>query len=110
MFRSAFHRRAARAALAVLWLLAGCGGYDRFDAAPVEEPARTDALAPFEAAQWPDHMHRLDLPRTRAMMADKSDDHFLAPDDIADVVYHLTQQNKSAWTFELDVRPFGESW
>ncbi|MCA9671432.1 MAG: SDR family NAD(P)-dependent oxidoreductase [Myxococcales bacterium] len=52
----------------------------------------------------------IDLPRTRAMMADKSDDHFLAPDDIADVVYHLTQQNKSAWTFELDVRPFGESW
>lgn len=65
MFRSAFHRRAARAALAVLWLLAGCGGYDRFDAAPVEEPARTDALAPYEAAQWPDHLHRLDLPRTR---------------------------------------------
>ncbi len=34
----------------------------------------------------------------------------LSPDDIAATAYHLTQQNRSAWTFELDLRPYGESW
>lgn len=48
-----------------LALVAGCGGYDRFDAAPIVEPARTDPLAPYEAARWPDHLHRLELPRAR---------------------------------------------
>ena len=34
----------------------------------------------------------------------------LRPSDIADTVYHLATQPKSAWTFEADVRPFNESW
>ncbi|MEM7136759.1 MAG: SDR family NAD(P)-dependent oxidoreductase [Myxococcota bacterium] len=34
----------------------------------------------------------------------------LRPSDIADTVYHLATQPKSAWTFELDVRPMKESW
>ena len=34
----------------------------------------------------------------------------LRPSDIADTVYHLATQPKSAWSFEVDVRPFGESW
>jgi hypothetical protein len=33
---------------------------------------------------------------------------FLKPDDVAASVLHLTRQPKSAWTFELDVRPFSE--
>ncbi|MDT8399912.1 MAG: SDR family NAD(P)-dependent oxidoreductase [Pseudomonadales bacterium] len=52
----------------------------------------------------------IDLPRTRAMLPDKPDDFFLNPDDIAEAYYHLTQQGRSAWTFELDLRPFGEKW
>lgn len=32
------------------------------------------------------------------------------PDDIAQSVYFLTCQPKSAWTFELDLRPFCEKW
>jgi hypothetical protein len=31
-------------------------------------------------------------------------------DEIAKNVYALTQQDQSAWTFELDLRPFGENW
>ena len=50
----------------------------------------------------------IDLPRTREMLPDRADDFFLKPDDIAQSVFFLTQQPKSAWTFELDVRPFGE--
>jgi NAD(P)-dependent dehydrogenase (short-subunit alcohol dehydrogenase family) len=39
-----------------------------------------------------------------------SDAGTLRPSDIADAVYHLATQPKSAWTFEVDVRPFKESW
>jgi len=52
----------------------------------------------------------IDLERTRAAMPDKGDDYFLKPDDIAASVLHLARQPKSAWTFELDLRPFGERW
>lgn len=34
----------------------------------------------------------------------------LDPDDIADAAHYLTRQNKSAWTFELDLRPHLETW
>ena len=52
----------------------------------------------------------IDLPRTREMMSDKDDDFFLEPDDIAHSVYEVAHQPKSAWTFELDLRPYGEDW
>jgi NADP-dependent 3-hydroxy acid dehydrogenase YdfG len=52
----------------------------------------------------------IDLERTRAAMPGKADDFFLKPDDIAASVLQLTRQPKSAWTFELDVRPFSEKW
>lgn len=34
----------------------------------------------------------------------------LRPSDIAETAYHLATQPKSAWSFEVDVRPFGENW
>jgi len=34
----------------------------------------------------------------------------LRPEDIAHVVHHVATQPKSAWTFEVDVRPFKENW
>jgi NAD(P)-dependent dehydrogenase (short-subunit alcohol dehydrogenase family) len=52
----------------------------------------------------------IDLERTRQMLPDKPDDDFLRPDDIAASVFSLTRQRPSAWTFELDLRPFGEKW
>ena len=52
----------------------------------------------------------IDLERTRKNMPDKKDDFFMEPGDIAKSVYFLTQQPESAWTFELDLRPFGEKW
>ena len=36
--------------------------------------------------------------------------HSLRPSDIAETVYHLATQPKSAWSFEVDVRPFKENW
>ena len=52
----------------------------------------------------------INLERTRKVMPDKPDDYFMSPDDIAESVFFLTQQPSSAWTFELDLRPFGEKW
>jgi NAD(P)-dependent dehydrogenase (short-subunit alcohol dehydrogenase family) len=52
----------------------------------------------------------VDMPASRAMLPDRPDDFFAQPADIAESVYFLTQQRRSAWTFELDLRPFGETW
>lgn len=50
------------------------------------------------------------LPRPREWLAGKPDDFFVKPAAVADAVWNLCQQDPSAWTFELDIRPFGESW
>lgn len=52
----------------------------------------------------------VDMPASRRMARDKPDEFFARPEDIAESVYFLTQQPRSAWTFELDLRPFGERW
>jgi NAD(P)-dependent dehydrogenase (short-subunit alcohol dehydrogenase family) len=52
----------------------------------------------------------IDVPWTRQMFADRPDEFFCRPDGIADTVFHLAHQERSAWTFECDLRPFGEKW
>lgn len=42
--------------------------------------------------------------------ADRADSARLRPEDIAREALHLTRQDRSAWTFELDLRPARESW
>ena len=38
------------------------------------------------------------------------DDGMLSPDDIAENYWHIHTQRRSAWTHELDVRPWVENW
>lgn len=52
----------------------------------------------------------IDSPRSRGRMADRPDEFFLQPGDIADAVWYLVQQPRSAWTQELDLRPHVEKW
>jgi NAD(P)-dependent dehydrogenase (short-subunit alcohol dehydrogenase family) len=52
----------------------------------------------------------IDVPWTRERFADKPDDFFIRPSDIAEEVWHVTHQPRSAWSFLTEVRPFGESW
>ena len=52
----------------------------------------------------------VDLPRTRKMLSDKPDSFFVRPDDVADTAWWLTRQHPSAWSFEVEARPFGETW
>jgi len=90
---------------------------------------RTAAFAPAKAAQrslteslartlWPAGVHValivvdgvVDLPATRAWLKDKPDSFFIQPDDVSETALQLTRQPRSAWSFEVEARPFGESW
>jgi NAD(P)-dependent dehydrogenase (short-subunit alcohol dehydrogenase family) len=52
----------------------------------------------------------IDIPMTRERMPDKPDAFFIKPSEVANTVYWLTQQDPSAWSFEIEVRPFAEHW
>ena len=52
----------------------------------------------------------VDLPRTRAKWTNKKDEDFLKPSAIADTYWALHEQDPSAWTHELDLRPANEKW
>lgn len=52
----------------------------------------------------------IDIEWTRKMMPDRKDDEFAQPDDLAETIYQVSQQPRSAWSFEVDLRPFGEPW
>ena len=90
---------------------------------------RSAAFAPAKAGQrvlaesmarslWPAGIHVaviivdgvIDIPRTRRMMPDKPDDFFLKPDAIATIAADIVRQDRSAWSFEVEARPFKESW
>ncbi len=49
-------------------------------------------------------------PLMREKLADRPDDFFCMPTDIAETAYAIAHQPRSAWTFELDMRPYGEKW
>jgi NAD(P)-dependent dehydrogenase (short-subunit alcohol dehydrogenase family) len=91
--------------------------------------ARTAAFAPAKAAQrslaesmarslWPSGIHvsliivdgAVDLPRTRQAMPEKADSYFVKPSAVADLAFQLTCQDRSAWSFEVEARPFAEHW
>jgi NAD(P)-dependent dehydrogenase (short-subunit alcohol dehydrogenase family) len=52
----------------------------------------------------------IDVPWTRRMFADKPDEFFITPAAIADSVWHVAHQDRSAWSFDVELRPFGENW
>jgi NADP-dependent 3-hydroxy acid dehydrogenase YdfG len=69
----------------------------------------------FQAALWPGHSssrpeaigeHQRDEQSDRRVQ----DGDFLKPDAIAETYWHLAHQDPSAWTMELEVRPFKEKF
>jgi len=90
---------------------------------------RTAAFAPAKAAQrslaesmarslWPSGIHvsliivdgAVDLARTRQAMPEKPDSFFVKPLAVAEMALQLTCQDRSAWSFEVEARPFAEHW
>jgi NAD(P)-dependent dehydrogenase (short-subunit alcohol dehydrogenase family) len=50
----------------------------------------------------------IDIPGARGLKPSLKDGDFLKPDAIAETYWHLAHQDPSAWTMELEVRPFKE--
>lgn len=52
----------------------------------------------------------VDMPLLRKFRTDAKDEDLLKPSAIADAFWYLAHQDRSAWTHELDVRPFKEKF
>ena len=52
----------------------------------------------------------IDVPWARQRFKDKPDDFFIKPAAIADEAWHLANQPRSAWSFNVEIRPHGETW
>lgn len=52
----------------------------------------------------------IDLEWTRRMYAGKPDEFFIRPAAIADEIWHVVHQDRSAWSFNVELRPSGEMW
>ena len=52
----------------------------------------------------------IDVPWTRKALPDHPDDFFAKPADIASECFHIAHQPRSTWTFDVVIRPFGETW
>jgi short-subunit dehydrogenase len=52
----------------------------------------------------------IDLEWTRKRWPEASDDFFIKPAAIAEEVWHVAHQDRSAWSFNVELRPFGETW
>jgi NAD(P)-dependent dehydrogenase (short-subunit alcohol dehydrogenase family) len=52
----------------------------------------------------------IDLEWTRKRFPDAPNEFFITPAAIADEIWHVTHQDRSAWSFNVEVRPFRETW
>jgi NADP-dependent 3-hydroxy acid dehydrogenase YdfG len=52
----------------------------------------------------------IDIPGARGRKPTLNDGDFLKPEAIAETYWHLAHQDSSAWTMELEVRPFKEKF
>jgi len=53
----------------------------------------------------------IDTPWTRPRLAaEKPNDFFAKPSAIADEMFHIAHQDRSAWSFDVELRPFREVW
>ena len=52
----------------------------------------------------------IDVPRMRERLPDAPDEFFIKPSAIADELWHLYRQDRSAWSFLSEIRPFAEKW
>jgi short-subunit dehydrogenase len=52
----------------------------------------------------------IDLAWTRERFKGKPDEFFIKPQAIAEEIWHIVHQDRSAWSFNVELRPFGETW
>jgi len=52
----------------------------------------------------------IDLEWTRKRFSGAPDEFFIKPAAIADEIWHVAHQDRCAWSFNVEVRPFRETW
>ena len=52
----------------------------------------------------------IDLRWTRRRHPGRPDDFFIKPEAIGEEVFRIAHQDRSAWSFNVEIRPFGEPW
>jgi len=52
----------------------------------------------------------IDMPAIRERFPQIKDDQMLKPSAIAETFWHVAHQDRSAWSHDVDVRPFKENW
>jgi NAD(P)-dependent dehydrogenase (short-subunit alcohol dehydrogenase family) len=52
----------------------------------------------------------IDVPWARERYKDKPDDLFIQPAAIADEIWHVAHQDRCAWSFNVELRPYRENW
>ena len=52
----------------------------------------------------------IDVPWARERFKDKPNDFFIQPTAIAEEIWHVTHQDRCAWSFNVELRPYGETW
>lgn len=52
----------------------------------------------------------INVPWTRGLFPDKPDSFFIEPRTVADEIWHLAHQGRNGWSFNAELRPFGEPW
>jgi short-subunit dehydrogenase len=52
----------------------------------------------------------IDLAWTRKRWPEAPDGFFIKPAAIAEEIWHVAHQDRSAWSFNVEIRPFGETW
>lgn len=52
----------------------------------------------------------IDNPRTRQLNQGVASERYMQPDTIAKSILSIIEQPKDCWTFELDMRPYNETW
>jgi NADP-dependent 3-hydroxy acid dehydrogenase YdfG len=95
--------------------LRGMVGTAAFASAKAAQRSLTQSLA---RNLWPKGIHVSLIiidgvvggPETRKMIPDKPDEFFVKPEAVADIALALVAQNRSAWSFEVEARPFSEKW
>jgi len=111
-------KRAGRGAIVMTGATASRKGGAR--AAPFSSAKGAQRLLAESMARslWPQGIHValvvvdgvVDLPRTRERLKDKPDSFFVQPDGVAAIALDLVRQDRSAWSFEVEARPFAEAW
>jgi NAD(P)-dependent dehydrogenase (short-subunit alcohol dehydrogenase family) len=52
----------------------------------------------------------IDVAWTRERYKDKPNDFFIQPAAIAEEIWHVAHQDRCAWSFNIELRPYGEIW